>query len=652
MKRLLLCLLLSVSVPLCAQHVFTWDEFVQYITDSEDLDEQEDLIDQLEDLQQLHLHPININTASKEELLTLPLLDDRQAKDIRDYVGRVHGMKTIGELVLIPSLTSYERQYLPLFLYCGTTGDSAKDSLPRLKDMLRQHRHEILSRVDLPFYHRKGFLVTNGYRGNRIFNKNIYTFSATKHLQASLHTERDPGERGIDSYGGQITLRDIGRLSTFVAGDFRAGFGEGLVLSQGFGMGKNNPVARPSQGIRPARSTDEINFMRGAATTVSWKDWSLSAFASLRQHDATLDKDGNAKTITRTGYHRTQNEYNKRNNLLMSTVGANVRWHHGQWLLGMTGYYLHSDKRLVPGDEFYRRIYPRGTHFGNVGISYAYSAYRWLIKGETALDLSKGGIATLNTASYRFSSRYRLSLSQRHYNRRYYSFFASALRENTTVQNETGAMLRLDTQPTDGLQTEIYADVFYNPWPRYGITHSSQGAEAVADVRYAISRRSSIMGRYSFKTKEYTIGRQNNHRLKTQWTYNAAGPWQFHTTGFLHFANGKKGEGISQTISVRESRKLPLHASFNALYFHTDDYYSCISLYETNVAGSLSIPSFSGHGTRLAGTLCYNVVKDTLRIELKYGFTWYFDRSTQGSDLQTIYSPYRNDLTLQLRLRL
>lgn len=653
MKRLLLCLLfLTAIMPLSAQHLFTWDEFVQYVTDSQDLDENEDLIDHLEDLQQLHLHPININTASKDELLTLPMLDDQQATDIREYVARYHGMKTISELALIRSISYNERQYLPLFLHCGPLATEGQHTRPTLKQMLRQHKHDILSRIDMPFYHRKGFLVKNGYRGRRIYNKNLYTFTATRHLQAFLHTERDAGERGIDSYGGQIILKDLGKLSTFVAGDFRAGFGEGLVINQGFNMGKNNPVARPSQGFRAMRSTDELNFMRGAATTLRLKEWSLSAFFSLRQHDATLDTLGHAKTITRTGYHRTQNEYDKRHNLLLSTVGANIKWQHKQWLLGMTGYYLHSNRALVPGNEYYRRIYPQGSHFGNLGINYAYTSYHFLFKGETAYDLNKQGIATLNTLSYRINSRYRLSLSQRYYSRKYYSFFASALRDNTNVQNETGGLVRLDMQPIDALQIELYGDVFYNPWPRYGVKHSSYGGETVANLLYTFNKRSSLSARYSFKTKEYASGRQNHHRVKAQWTCNAAHRWLFQTTGFLHFTNGRHGEAIGQNIRLSESSKLPLRLSLDALYFHTDGYDTRISLYETNVAGSLSMPSFSGHGTRLAGTLSYQFFKQLLRLELKYGFTWYFDRSTQGSDLQTIYSPYKNDLTLQLRIRI
>lgn len=640
----------------------SWDEFVEYISQNEDAFEEEDIhgkdgvfgreawTEHLEELEQLSLMPININTASREDLLALPFLSEKQVEDIRDYVARYYGMKTLFELQLIPSISHLERRILPLFLYC----DSApfhQDERLTLKKMLKQHHHEVLSRVDIPFYHRRGYLVEDGYRGSRIYNKNIYNFSATQHIQASVHTERDAGERGIDSYGGQIILKNIGHVTALVAGDYRVGFGEGLVMNQGFGMGKASPLSAPSQGLRAIRSTDEINFMRGTGTTLRFKDWNISAFFSRRQTDATMNDDGTVKTIQNSGYHRSQSEYEKKNAFYTNTVGVNVNWRHKAWHTGFTGYYMRTSKPLVPGNEFYRRIYPQGQHFGNIGINYGYSGYNWTLKGETAYDLSKHGVATLNTVSYRINNKYRLTASGRYYDKNYYSKYASAMRENSNVQNEIATTIRLDAKPIDALTTELYADFFYNTWPRYGIDHSSKGQECVASAQYSINRRNSLNTRYSFKNKEYSAGPQQHHRLRLNWIYQS-GKWKSQLNTFFHAMKGSFGEAIGETIRFGQDSHSPIRFSLSALYFHTDDYNSRISLYETNVAGSLSMPSFSGHGTRLSGTIQYLFWHNRLRLELKYGLTRYFDRKTQGSYLQTIYSPYKNDLTLQLRCKL
>lgn len=628
----------------------SWDELVEYIAQNEDDFEEEEWTQHLEELEQLTLEPININTASREDLLALPFLSEKQVEDIRDYVARYYGMKSLFELILIPSISYFERRILPLFLYCDSRPATQKEKLT-FKRMLQQHHHELLSRIDIPFYHRRGYLIEDGYRGSRIYNKNIYNFSATKHIQASFHTERDAGEHGIDSYGGQILLKNLWHVSTFVAGDYRVGFGEGLVVNQGFSMGKASPLSAPSQGLRAIRSTDEINFMRGVGSTLRFNDWSVSAFFSRRQTDATMNEDGTVKTIQNSGYHRSQTELDKKNAFRTNVVGANVSWQHKAWHTGLTGYFMRTSRPLVPGTEFYRQIYPHGQQFGNIGINYGYSGYNWTLKGETAYDFSKHGLATLNTASYRINNRYRLTASGRYYDKHYYSRFASALCENTNVQNETAATIRLDAKPADALTTEIYADFFYNTWPRLGIDHSSSGQEVVASAQYNVNSHNSLNTRYSFKNKEYAAGIQQHHRIRLNWVFQS-GKWKSQLNGFFHAMRGSYGEAIGETIRFGQDSSSPIRFSLSALYFHTDDYDSRISLYETNVAGSLSMPTFSGHGTRLSGTIQYLFWHNRLRLELKYGLTCYFDRDTQGTALQTIYSPYKNDLTLQLRCKL
>ena len=64
------------------------------------------------------------------------------------------------------------------------------------------------------------------------------------------------------------------------------------------------------------------------------------------------------------------------------------------------------------------------------------------------------------------------------------------------------------------------------------------------------------------------------------------------------------------------------------------------------------IPTLFGHGIRFSGTMGYELWSKRIRLELKYAVTRYFDRKTQSSGLQTIFSPVKNDISLQLRFRI
>ncbi|MDD7098395.1 MAG: hypothetical protein PUI13_00875, partial [Paraprevotella sp.] len=122
---------------------------------------------------------------------------------------------------------------------------------------------------------------------------------------------------------------------------------------------------------------------------------------------------------------------------------------------------------LSPGDQPYRRYYPRGNHFGSAGVHYGWKGYRIILAGETAFSTEQGftgqlpekerrggsqGVATLHRITWRPSSRYTISAVQRYYAPSYYSFQSAALSRGSRVQNENGLLLHLRAEPWDSWQ--------------------------------------------------------------------------------------------------------------------------------------------------------------------------------------------------------
>lgn len=629
----------------------TWEDFVNYILDNEETGEDETWAQNLEDYEALHLHPIAINTSSKTELLQIPFIDEQQATDIRDYIA-LHGqMKTLSELIFIPSISYVARSFLPLFIYVDANNELAHKSLS-LKEMLGHQEHELSTRFDIPLYYRKGYMAQNGYRGSPLYNKSIYRFSATSHIDASLRMERDGGERGIDSYGGQVMLRDMGHIETLVAGDYKVGFGEGLVANQGFSLGKTTLFTRPRRGIRAHNGTDEYNFLRGMGVDLRWGHFGLSTFVSHRTMDATLQGDTCIHTILKSGLHRTESEWQRKDNVQFTSIGAHLSWQTKRWEIGTTATHLYTSLPLVRGTELYRQIAPEGQHFTSIGVDYSLHSYRWNLHGETAFHPQQTALATLNTIEWLASPRYTLSFSQRYYDKSYYSFLARSLCENTNVQNESAVTLRLAATPIDGMEVTSYLDFFHNAWPRYGLKSSSQGIDFMLTTSYNLNRHNTISARYNIKSKEDSKGRQIHHRLQLLWTGQLSERISTKSTISLHTLAGKWGEAISQTIRYKTDSRLPLQISASLAYFHTDDYYTRIYLVEPTLTQSAMMPTLYGHGLRMTGVARFDFWKRRLRLELKYGLTRYFDRDTQGSGMQTIYGNAKNDIAVQVRMRL
>ena len=72
----------SCLTALAQSSLYTWEDFVQDYMENEYSDETSDeelTISLLEELQEIHNHPIPINQANSKDLLVLPFISQRQA---------------------------------------------------------------------------------------------------------------------------------------------------------------------------------------------------------------------------------------------------------------------------------------------------------------------------------------------------------------------------------------------------------------------------------------------------------------------------------------------------------------------------------------------------------------------------------------------
>ena len=638
------------------QSTMTWQDFVEEVADDERT-EEEGWSEQMEELALLAANPLDINTATKEQLRQLPFLSEEQIEEIQTYIFLHKGMRSMGELMAVKSIDLRTRQYLSIFLKADPSVFERHDTL-RLKTMLQDANHELSTRTDIPLYYRLGYSYPaekGGYRGEPIYHNMRYMMSDNRHLSLGFQAEKDQGEPfrgngGWDMYGAHIMVRDIHALRTAIVGDYKIGFGEGLVVGSSFVTDKSSLMKRPSQGIRAKRGMDEINYFRGAAASFALKNITMTTWVSHRRLDASLDDDGSVSTLQTSGLHRTTKEMNMKRNTMATMVGGNLSWQKSGFHAGTTGYYQRFSRILSPGKATYRQIYPKGKNFGIVSVDYGYRHPWFKFDGETAYSTERGGWATLNRASWKVNPRYTLSGSYRFYSYKYYSFHSTAICENTRVQNESGANLRLDCTPISNLTISTFADLFYNPWPRYSVNHSSKGQEIGFQGQYLLQRKNRFDVRYRLKHKERSNKMELHHRIRFQYTRQQGNDWQLQSMLNLH---AMRGSGTGWSLSQRarfQHRKGQTSAMLT--YFQTPDYQTRIFLYEPMLTNMFRFPSFYGQGLRLVATGRIPLWHNHLMLEALYGLTKYLDRKTQSSGMDEIRSPWKQDISLQLRLRI
>ena len=146
---------------------------------------------ELEELSNRLQEPVNLNSATREQLEQFPFLSDIQIEHLLAYIY-IHGqMETIYELQLVEELDRQTIQYLlPFVCIKAINNEPAFRWKTMLKDAGRYGKNEVLTRLDIPFYKRKGYEHT--YLGPSVYNSVKYTFRYRDQLYAGELPKKMP----------------------------------------------------------------------------------------------------------------------------------------------------------------------------------------------------------------------------------------------------------------------------------------------------------------------------------------------------------------------------------------------------------------------------------------------------------------------------
>jgi hypothetical protein len=608
-------------------------------------------------------HPIDINRATREQLEQLPFLSAQQVEEMVEYLYRYGPMKSLAELQMIRSLDYGQRKLLTFFVIVGESRSEgvSKNVSELLRGATQYGHHELMATGRVPFYKRKG--DEDGYLGYPYRHWLKYEFTYGDRLKAGLVGAQDAGEPffsgrnnlGYDYYSFYLQLKQIGRIETLVLGKYRVSMGMGLIINNSFGLGKVSMLqnlGRSTSSLRAHSSRSSDSYLQGAAATVNIaKGLTATGFVSYRAMDATLNKDSTAATILTDGYHRTENEMAKKNNLKNTSFGGNVRYQANGFHAGINVVGTHLNRELKPNTKtLYRQHYAQGFDFLNVSADYGYVHHRFSVSGETAVN-KQGALATINSLSLQLGSEWSLMALQRFYSYRYTSLYARSYSDGGSVQNESGLYLGVSWQPSPSWKLMAYTDFAYFPWAKYQVSQSSHSWDNLVQLSYS-KKRWTFGGRYRLRFRQRdnddktALVTRTEHRGRLSAEYSSV--WSSRTQvdfGFTSFKEHERGLMVSETLGYTY-HWLRLNGGLG--YFHTDSYDSRVYLYELGPLYTYSFTQFSGEGIRYWLMARANIGK-RLMLTAKIGTTNYFDRSVIGSSYQQINRSSQSDLDVQLR---
>lgn len=660
-----------IGYSLVAQNDINVDKWKEYIEDL--ADEAEESSEKLEtlyaELSYLAEHPLDLNSVTEEQLTKLPFLTDRQVEQLIRYRRSVKAFVSIYELKAIPDMDFTTIELLYPFVYVGDI--SVNKRKITVENMLKYGHNDLIMRYDQCFQQKKGYgsypdsvlqrYPNRKYLGEPFYGSVRYAYNFDERLQFGWIGEKDAGEpfwkekyKGFDYNSFHFLLKDQKVLKTLALGDYKVSFGQGLVISHDFSPSRSAIVAqaeRRSTGFRRHYSTNEYDFLRGAALTLQHKSLNVSMFYSYRKMDGALTND-TFPSFKTDGLHRLQKDWEKRHTIGVHTFGGNVRWVKPRYHIGITVVdYRFVNAVLFPQEQPYNVFYFRGKHNNNISVDYMLKSKSVKLFGETALS-SNGAVATLNGLQLTPASYFTMLLLYRYYDKQYHALYGNAFGQNSTVQNEQGIYGGWQWSPFPHWKLSAYADFFRFPWLKYQADALQTGKEYMAQIDYSSRKQFSSYLRYKEKRRS-DAGIQRKMRLQA--VYGIASSWSFRSSvdGILYEGVDKKQERgylIAQSMGWKPV-KIPLQMDLYIACFSTDSYQVRLSSYEKNLLYAYYMPTFYGKGVRLAATLNWNICKFA-KLSAKFGHTQYRDRETIGSGTEEIEGNRKSDLSLMMRFKL
>lgn len=671
---------LSLRAQMPQRPFLTWDEFLAEYADyleTEDNTGDDNLWEEeAERLEQLASHPLQLNRASREELLELPFLSGAQVDSLLSYRSAKHGFLAIGELQLVRGMDYFSRRWMSLFVRCDSAFvDERRWPQPRtLVERLKAGTHEVATLVEVPFYQREGYKTPESPTANNYFTGNAlryllrYRFAQKKELMWGVTMEKDAGEpvgkRGFYPYdyiSAYVYAKPKDRKWSFVLGDYEVRKGRGLLFGRAiFGGTQQFYMSQRYAGLtlRPHTSAAETGFFRGAAAQWGLHGFTFSAFASARKLDGRMEND-TVRSILTTGLHRTVNEVLRRRNVFCLTGGLGVEWQRKWFACGLSAYAAHYDHTVWPEERFYNKYYFRGNYTGGMSGTYSYKRKLFSIQGELALDKS-GHFATEHVLGLSRYGKWAANLQLRHYDARYVSLYGRALQQASRVANEEGVLLGGSYRIARRTELAASFDAFQFMKPTYTtILPHAKGFELNVRGNHALKSGTMLQLRYKLKVRQRTVTGYQLLEYRTVQRLVVMASLKKGNVGYNVTLAGTSSArqtgrhdlgGLGSTrISWNCSKAIRLRAL--AALFFTSDYASAVYLQEPQLLQSVRALAFADHGAHVAMLMDLKLWK-WLDMGLRLSSTRYFNVDEQSTGVMTISSPWKNDASVLLRVRI
>lgn len=606
------------------------DDMVDYILDdiADAMDEEgrldETTMEELAELGALADDPLDINSATAEELSQLIFLSDNKIRSIISHRQMVGKIRSVQELTTIRGLTYGDIFKMRHFVYIGEGIDTATTR--------KNFKIEVLGRIGRRWPESRGYIGSDTtaapYAGGHWGQLARVKGEVGKVVGFGMVAENDAGEpqmkdgAGLADFGGwylsMTPKRGVVRKT--VVGHYHLRLGQGLGVWTGFGLSPTTTgisAGRAATGVSPTLSAAESGYLRGGAIELRHKWLRGTAWMSVTEEDATKKIDENGETYVSSfrtsGLHRTETERQYRHNDKVTAMGVHASADVGVARIGVGYNTWHTETPLGSDGKMYLVNRPDGDRINTLSLDARWYIRRVHVFGEAAMQ-GRDGIGGIVGMEVDAGGGTSVALSIRRFGRNYYAVLSQPATHSSTSGGEGGMTMGVTFQPAGKMSVSAVVDYWRLRWLKSNIWSPTTGwkARVNADI-YPTSRTEAHLSVRHSKDEKTTTSSDGTlrgtlattHLTRIKATYSITPNGIFKTTTaaeFTHEGGTADGHGImaGQEMKVSpEGGKIAL--SLAAAYFNTTDYACRVFVRQPRMVYDMRFASYSGEGVSASG---------------------------------------------------
>ncbi len=555
----------------------------------------------LDELEYYRKNPIDVRSASVEDLTVIPFISPNTAEKILFISDSVKTPKQFFARLKVIE----QQQKISLKPYL-TFSVEEKTSMPEIfNNISATFRSRYSSDIE-----KSQEIPSDEYYGSLYKNYNRLQFG-NKAWNATVLYEKDAGEDFRSGFfSGYVAVNDISILQKLLVGNFSLNTGQGLVVGRFSPSSKvGTPVfqiKKRGSRILPYNSADEFNYFTGGAATIEVQKFSLTPFFSQRKLPASIDDSNYVTSLYTAGLFRTATEQNKRAALQEQLFGAMGSYSpNATNKVGVSILHARYDTPLRLNIPYAFK----GEQVTVAGVDADVMIHSINFFGELAgNDIhSLGGIVG---AMFPVTKNFTLGIHLRSYSQQFMNPFASAFSERGIPNGEQGKYLGADFRATSWLQ-------FFSYYDSYTVFSSSvfplDGGEYFLRTEVIPVRPLEIAVQVKQKTEEamYTINDDGEKILQERGQYKVRLEYSYNVSRNILFKQRVEYTNVGYSITEEQEKGVLLFTSIKLqelfpqfscegriVFYETDSYDSRLYQYESDVAGAVSNPPLYGKGQR------------------------------------------------------